>query len=88
MREVTVGTSAIKTSPSAFARIASNSEKRHPSIEDLGLLQVVELPKEEPEAALRLFADIPGMAPMVHTPASPHCRAEGPMHWLLLFKKA
>ena len=27
------------------------------------LPQVVELPKEEPEAALRLFADIPGGAP-------------------------
>ena len=45
-------------------------EKRHLSAETLSLLQVVELPKEEPEAALRLFADIPGMIPVVHTPAT------------------
>lgn len=30
------------------------------------LPQVVELPKEEPEAALRLFADIPGGAQVQH----------------------
>ena len=29
--------------------------------------QVVELPKEEPEAALRLFADIPGGASVQHS---------------------